>query len=304
MKVGIIIIVILVAVSFIIAVLLTKGSDFSGLRLPSGATKDVALIKVYGAIATEQEFSLFGAQGASSDELVKQIEKAATDDVDAVYIEINSPGGTVVASEEIANAIKKVEKPTVAFIREVGASGGYWVASATDFIIADPYSITGSIGVIGSYLEFAELLEHYNITYRPLTGGKYKDIGSPFKELTGEEQAILQQRIDIIHQGFISEIAENRKLPYEFVKNVSTGVFYLGVQAKEIGLVDQIGSKDDVEKYLKELLNATEINFIEYAKAPSFFDALAGVMSQSFFYMGKGLGQGLVETGNTGILAQ
>jgi len=300
-KVGIIILVILLIVSFLIAMMLTSTTNLERISLPmAGAVKkNVALIKIEGAITTEREFSFFAPAGAVSDEIIKQIEQAVEDDrIEAIYFEINSPGGTVVASEEIANAIKKIDKPTVAFIREIGASGGYWVASASNYIIADPYSITGSIGVLSTYLNFGDLLKRYNITYEDLKGGKYKDIGSPYRKMKDDERALLQQRIDMIHQAFINEIAKNRNLPYEQAKEISTGIFYLGIQAKDLGLVDQVGSKDEVEDYLKELLNATEINYVQYLKPPGFLEALTGVLSKGFFYMGKGIASGLVELEN------
>jgi len=304
-KVGLIVIIILLIVSFLVAMMLTS-TRLEGISLPAAGVvkKDVALIKIEGAITTEKEFSLFAPAGAVSDDIINQIEYAIEDkNVEAVYFQINSPGGTVVASEEIANAIKEIDKPTVAFIREIGASGGYWAASATDYIIADPLSITGSIGVTGSYLSFSDFLARYNITYEELKGGEYKEVGSPYKKLKDDEKALLQQRIDIIHQTFIREIAENRNLPYEYVKNISTGMFYLGVQAKDIGLIDNIGNKDDVEDYLKTLLNATEVNYVEYIKPPGFLEALAGVISKGFFYMGRGIASGLVELEKTKILA-
>jgi protease-4 len=296
-KVGIIIVVILVIISFIVALMLTSSMSLENISLPgASAKKNVALIKIEGAITTQQDFSLFAAPGAVSDQIVSQIEQANEDDsIEAIMFEINSPGGTVVASEEIANAVKKTEKPTVAFIRELGASGGYWVASAADHIIADPFSITGSIGVLSTYLNFADLLKRYNITYEELKGGKYKDIGSSFRRMRDDERALLQQRIDMIHQAFIAEVAQNRNFSYEYAKEISTGIFYLGSQAKELGLVDELGGKDDVDEYLKEMLNATEISYVQYIKPPGFLEALAGVMSKGFFYAGKGLAAGLVE---------
>ena len=192
--------------------------------------------------------------------------------------------------------IKKVDKPTVAFIREVGASGGYWVASACDYIIADPFSITGSIGVLSTSLNVADLLKRYNVTYEELKGGKYKDIGTPYREMREDERALLQQRIDMIHNAFISEIAKNRNMPYEKAVEVSTGIFYLGTQAKTLGLVDQVGNQDDVEEYLKHVLNATDIDYVQYLKPTGFLEQLAGVISEGFFYIGKGFASGLVES--------
>ena len=118
--------------------------------------------------------------------------------IKGVIFKINSPGGSVVGSKEIGNAIKKLGKPSVAVIREVGASGAYWVASSADVIIADELSITGSIGVISSYLQFSKIMEEYGITYERLVGGEHKDMGVPYKQLSKEEQIIMQKKINII----------------------------------------------------------------------------------------------------------
>ncbi|MBI3883795.1 MAG: signal peptide peptidase SppA [Sphingobacteriales bacterium] len=169
-----------------------------------------------------------------------------------MLFEINSPGGSAVASEEIANAVKKANKTTVAWIREIGTSGAYWVASSSGHIVANRVSITGSIGVIASYLEFPGLLEHYNITYQRLVSGKYKDIGSPFKEMTPEEKAIFQQNLDTIRDYFVSEVAKNREMSKKDVDKIANGVFYLGAQAKELGLIDELGGKDEAINYIEK----------------------------------------------------
>src|SRR3989338_8536572 len=128
---------------------------------------NVALIPIDGVIiGTEDSGFLFDGV-TSSPEAVEFIEKAEKNpSIKAIILEINSPGGSAVASEEIANAVKKVNKTTVAWVREAGASGAYWVASASDHIVASRMSVTGSIGVIASYLEFPGLLERYNVTYQ------------------------------------------------------------------------------------------------------------------------------------------
>src|SRR3989338_9125423 len=173
----------LMVLSFILAIFLSLfiEEDFENID------GNVAVIEIKGIILAEDADFLFD-DGASSTDIAKLIRKANENErIKAIIFEINSPGGSAVASDEIANEIKKVNKTTVAWIREVGASGGYWVASSTGHIIANRMSITGSIGVIGSYLEFAGLLDKYNVTYRRMALGKYKDMGSPFKEQTQEE---------------------------------------------------------------------------------------------------------------------
>jgi len=174
---------------------------------------NVALIDIDGIILGSKDSNFLFESVTSSPETIELIEKADKNpNIKAIILEINSPGGSAVASEEIANAVKKVNKTTVAWVREAGASGAYWVASASDHIVANRVSITGSIGVIASYLEFPGLLEDHNITYRRLVAGKYKDIGSPFKEMTPQENAIFQRNLDDIRDYFVSAVAENRNM--------------------------------------------------------------------------------------------
>ncbi|MBW3012070.1 signal peptide peptidase SppA [Candidatus Woesearchaeota archaeon] len=295
LKVGILIAAVLVIISFLITLMLT--SDYSsGLSLPSESTARVAVIDVSGPIETETSGSLFAEPAPNSEQIAGLIKDAnEDDDIDAVMININSPGGTIVASQEISDAVKELEKPSVAYIKELGASGGYWVASASDYIITDKYAITGSIGVIGSYLSFGGFLERYNVSYERLVGGKYKDIGTPFKDLTNEERAILQSKIDYLHSAFVQEVAVNRNMSYEYVQNLATGMFYLGQEAYDLGLVDELGNKETVEEYLKELLGVEEIRFISYNRQPSLLEAFTKLMSKSFFNVGLGISDGLLK---------
>ena len=160
---------------------------------------NVALIPIEGVI-TGSGGGSFGASTLSSKDIVSFIEAASeSNQVQVIVLEINSPGGSAVASDEIASAVKKSEKPVVAYIREVGASGGYWIASASDHIIANKMSITGSIGVISSYLEFSGLMEEYGIGYERLVAGSKKDIGTPFRKLQLDEKDLLQSKLDKIH---------------------------------------------------------------------------------------------------------
>ena len=175
----IIVLVVLFFFSMVIAGILSMmfGGEVSSL------TGNVAVIPIKGMIVTESSNSMFGQQMTSSGSTIKLIEKAENSpNIKAIVFEINSGGGSPVASDEIGSRIKKSDILTVGWIREAWASGAYWIASATDHIIANRMSITGSIGVVASYLEFSGTLERYNITYERLVGGKYKDIGSPYKK--------------------------------------------------------------------------------------------------------------------------
>lgn len=264
--------------------------------------ENTALIRIDGIISIDSGSSLFEENTASSSEIANYIEEAEKDDsIKAVLFVINSPGGSPVATKEIASAIKKITKPKVALIREVGASGGYWVASASDYIIADEMSITGSIGVISSYLEFSGLLNKYNISYQRLVSGKYKDLGDPFKKLSNDEYLILESKIKKIHNYFVKAVAENRNIPEEDVKKIATGEFYLGAEAFDLGLIDELGNKDTAINYLKKKANLAEVSFKEYKRQTSFLDLLANIIAKQSFFLGKGIGSSLIEEKNPGI---
>lgn len=252
---------------------------------------NVALIPIEGEITGSRDTGLsFGGAVAASPDIVEMIEKADKNpSIKAIIFEINSPGGSAVASEEIAEAVQKTNKTKVAWIREVGASGAYWIASSTDHIVANRASVTGSIGVIASYLEFPGFLERYNITYNRLVAGKYKDIGSPFKEMTSEERAVFQQTLDEMRDYFVSEVARNRHMSKKDVDKIANGLFYLGSQAKDYGLVDELGGKTEVISYIEKKENI-KAEIVEYKKPRGLLGLLSDAMSQSSFYVGKGIG--------------
>lgn len=279
-------------------------SLFVGVDVES-LSGNVALIPIEGVIVgTDDSEFLFESVTASPD-TIELIEKADKNpNIKAIILEINSPGGSAVASEEIANALKKTNKTSVAWIREVGTSGAYWVASSADYIVANRVSITGSIGVIASYLEFPGLLERYNVTYQRLVAGKYKDIGSPYREMTHEEREIFQKALDDIRDYFVSEVAKNRNLNKKDVDKIANGLFYLGAQAKELGLVDEIGSKDEVVRYI-EKEEGIKAELVEYKKEKTLLDILSEVFSRQSFFVGKGIGSSLFDkkvTSNINII--
>ncbi len=206
----------------------------------------IAVINVHGIISSSQDSGLFETVGASPERIREQIERAESDpSVKAIVFDINSPGGTIVASEAIAEAIKNAEKPTVAWLGEIAASGGYYVASATDYIVSDKGSMTGSIGVIFVFPQYDSLLDKIGVTMRVFKAGKYKDLGSPYRNMTEEEKEIVNEWVQSAYSDFIETIAENRNLSSEYVGSISEGKLYTGRQAVELGLADQIGTRQD-----------------------------------------------------------
>lgn len=261
---------------------------------------NVALIKINGEITTEENSFPLGNQIVSSSEIVSYLEEADKNpQVKAILIEINSPGGSPVASEEIATALKKIKKPKIALIRDIGTSGAYWVASAADEIIASPVSITGSIGVTGSYLQFSGLLQKYGVGYEEIKSGEYKEIGSPYRNLTNEERQILQDAIMQTHQYFVKNVAENRNMSLEDVENLATGQFFTGQDAKYYGLIDDLGGKDRAESILKEKLGTETITYLTYQQDQTFLDKFSQALSRQSFSVGEGIGNALLKQGSS-----
>ena len=262
---------------------------------------NVALIPIEGVISASEDSSSIFESTTSSTDTVELIEKANENpSIKAIILEINSPGGSAVASQEIADSVKKTNKTTVAWIREVGASGAYWIASSADHVVANRVSITGSIGVIASYLEFPGLLERYNVSYQRLVAGKYKDMGTPYRELTEEEKVIFQQALDTMRDYFVTEVAKNRNLNKKEVDKIANGLFYLGVQAKELGLVDELGGKDEAIRYIEEK-EKIKAEIVKYKKEKTLFDVLSKVLSSQSFSIGRGIGSSLFGKGMNSI---
>jgi protease-4 len=191
--------------------------------------------------------------------------------IDGVLFEVNSPGGTPVAAEDIAKQIQALELPTAVLIGDMGASGGYMVASAADRIFASAMSDVGSIGVTMSYVEESLKNKEEGLTYVPLTTGKFKDAGDPNKPLSEEERAYFQGQLDIVNNEFINMVAYNRNMTFDEVKKLADGSTLVGHKAVEAKLIDQVGNRDDVKQYFAEKLSkdVSEIEFCEYV-APLF----------------------------------
>lgn len=194
--------------------------------------KKIALIELTGPIK-------------SSRPIVSQLEEYGEDDsVPAIVLRINSPGGRVAASQEVYQQIKRVRhsgKRVVVSMGSVAASGGYYVACAADTIVANPGTITGSIGVIFQLPNAQELFKKIGIGFEVVKSGKHKDMGSPVRRVTEEERRLLQSVIDDAYDQFLDVIVKERGLSREAVLKLADGRIFTGRQAKEIGLVDVLG---------------------------------------------------------------
>lgn len=284
----------IIAVMLLIFVFL----GFLGIFLPEDIKQgNVAVIPIEGIISSGETSSF--VQSADSGSIVELIEEAdENNNIKAILLEINSPGGAPVATDEIAEAVETAKKPVFAVIREMGASGAFWIATSADYVFANRMSITGSIGVQASRLEFGEFLDEYNVTYRKLTAGKFKDTGTIWREMSQEEQAMYKAVLDKLHNEFIKAVAKNRKLDESFVRSLATGFVYLGSEAKELGLVDELGSKKDVLKHIEKQLNITA-EPVEYKEPRSFIEEIYGLTENGFYNVGQGIGSSIV--GREGI---
>lgn len=212
---------------------------------------NVSLRTLHGAVQTYA----FGGDETATDDLVwalKEDEHNAS--IDAVVLDIDSPGGLPVAGEEIAKQMEHMTKPTVALIRSSGTSAAYWAATGAGHIIASANSDIGSIGVIASLTDETEKNKREGVIYTDLTSGKYKDLGSPNHPLTKEERELFMRDINIIHENFVAQVARSRHMNIEKVKALADGSSRMGAQAKAEGLIDEVGGLYEVEAYLRNIL--------------------------------------------------
>ncbi|MEE9614390.1 MAG: signal peptide peptidase SppA [Thermodesulfobacteriota bacterium] len=190
------------------------------------------------------------------------------DDVKAVVLRIDSPGGGVGPSQEIHREVKRLKgsKKVVTSMGGLAASGGYYIASASDIIVANPGTITGSIGVIIEFINMEGLFEKIGLKGSVIKSGKYKDTGSPLRELTGEEEKLLQDVIDDVHRQFVEAVAEGRNLSLEEVRAIADGRILSGAQARELGLVDRLGGLEDAIAAGAELAGLEEKPPVIYSR--------------------------------------
>lgn len=232
----------------------------------------IAIIPIKGMVISEEAptspFPLLAMTKAiSSAEIIPLIENVKKNRrIKGLILEINSPGGRPFPCKEIAECIKSLGKPTVAWIKEYATSGGYWIASSCDSIVADRLSTLGSIGVASIRPDFSELMKKFGIDVETMTSGIYKTFGMPYKKSTPEEKELLKEELDTIYKNFIEEVTKNRKLSEEAVKEISTGKIYLGEEAKKLGLIDFLGGKNKAIELIMKKTGIEVYKSVDYAK--------------------------------------
>jgi protease-4 len=244
-----------------------------------GARK-IAVVNVQGEIVSGSE-GFLGSAEATSGNLISQLEQARTDGaVSAVVLRLNTPGGSVVASDEIAREIAKVRragKAVVASMDEVAASGGYFLAAGANSIVANPSTITGSIGVIMVLLNLEGAAGKLGVEPIVVKAGRLKDIGSPFRDMTPGERRIFQRLLDEAHGRFMNVVSRGRQMPMRRVRGLADGRILSGEQAREAGLVDRLGTFDDAVAEAKRLERLSDASVVEYERPFSFSDFFTGV---------------------------
>ncbi|NGZ11311.1 MAG: signal peptide peptidase SppA [Nitrospira sp. LK70] len=206
----------------------------------------IALIRVEGVILDSQ---------TTIEDLKRFSENPS---VKAIVIRIDSPGGGVVPSQEIYDAVKRVRsknnKAVIASMGSVAASGGYYIAAATDRIVANPGTLTGSIGVIMETANVEGLLQKIGVEGIVIKSGKYKDVGSPLRKMSADERGLLQAVMDDVHKQFIEAVAEGRSLEIRAAQALADGRIFTGRQAKEAKLVDELGDLEDAIQLAAEVV--------------------------------------------------
>jgi len=225
------------------------GLAFRGNKQAPKQGEKIAVIYVEGVIMGGRgQGNVFVEQGGT-DQIIKQLHEARDDrSVKAVVLRVNSPGGSAAASQEVGEEIKKLRstgKIVVTSMGDVAASGGYWLAACTDKIYANSTTMTGSIGVYVPYANWEELYKKIGIYQEKIKSGEHKDILSPERAMTSEERAIIQVMVDDIYNQFVLVVAEGRKMDIEQVRKLADGRIYTGNQAKQLGLVDELGNMYD-----------------------------------------------------------
>jgi protease-4 len=231
----------------------------------------VAIIEIYGTIS-------------GSNEVIRQLKKYSKDSsIPAIVLDIDSPGGAVVPSQEIYEEVlkaKKAGKKVVASLRSLGASGGYYVACSADTIVANPGTLTGSIGVIFEFPVVQELFKKIGVRFEVVKRGELKEVGTSFRPMTQEERDLLQSVIDDTYNQFVDAVKEGRGLEREKILELADGRVFTGRQARELGLVDELGDIEDAIKIAGKMGNIEGIpkTIKERPKKVGFFD----ILTQSF----------------------
>ena len=249
----------------------TGSRRYSEVTVEGSGTYKIAIIPIEGIIMDRSIQHLFYDRPSIVRSVTEQLDLAASDtSVKAVILEINSPGGGITATDTLHDKILKFKKETgkkiVVYMKDVAASGGYYVAACSDHIVAHPTSITGSIGVIMMLFNFEDLYDLLGISQNVIKSGALKDMGSSSRALTEEERGLFQEIITEMHNRFVDIVSQGRGMPREKVSALADGRIYTGQQALSNGLIDSIGYLDDAIEAGKEEAGLDKARIIRYRR--------------------------------------
>lgn len=263
-------------------------SGYSETVIEAGVGKEkIAVLSLDGVIQDTGATSIFTDSGYNHTFFMNQLAEIQEDDtVKGIVLKVNSPGGGVVESADIYDAIRQIqtirEIPVYVSMGGMAASGGYYVAAPADKIFVNPETITGSIGVIMESLNYAKLAEKHGIEFNTIKTGPYKDIMSGSREMTDEERAMLQEMINDSYERFVDIIVDGRNMTEAEVKKVADGRILNGRQAIEAGLADDYGKVDDVILAMQSEFELENATVFEY-KVNDSLTSLFGLKAKSIF---------------------
>jgi len=234
-----------------------------------------------GVVEVKGEIGGGGRGNVDAEDTLKVIKRFMDDgEMKAVVVRIDSPGGAVAPSQEIYDELRKLadKKIVVCSMGNLAASGGFYIAMACPHIIAEPGTLTGSIGVISMFPNLKGLADRFNVKMETIKSGKLKDSGSPFRDMTPEDRAYWQSLIDQVYGQFVAAVVEGRDLPEDQVRKIADGRVLTGQQAQELGLIDELGNFNDAVDVAKEKAGLTGEPKLVYPpeERTRFFEELLG----------------------------
>ena len=287
---------ILLLLSFVAAVFLVLGENFQSLIVKKTKKQQilnitehlsqpgVAVLNVYGPITITGAQSGFSVTGGS-DAIIKNLDKIKNDKkIKALVLRINSPGGTIASVQEIYAKLLQLKKRNIKIVVSMGdiaASGGYYIACAADKIMANPGTLTGSIGVIMESLDYSELFKKWGLRQNVIKSGKYKDIMAGHRKMTDAERKLLQNVIDDSYDQVLDVVALNRKIPKGKLRLIADGRIFDGRLAKKARLIDELGTYEDAIALAKRIAKLPK-NAPVYRNVSTPFDSFLGHFNAFF----------------------
>lgn len=240
------------------------------------STEKIVKLTVDGTIASGGSSGIFASEGYNHENFMEQLKAVQNDkSIKGIFLEVNSPGGGVYESAEIAKTLKDIRKerkiPMYVSMKNMAASGGYYISAQADKIFATDETVTGSIGVIMSGLNYSGLLEKLGVEDTTVKSGALKDMGSSTRPSTKEDQAVFQAYVDSAYNRFVKVVSEGRHKTEAEVKQIADGRIYDGAQARESGLVDEIAYPEDALKAMRKEQKLENAQLVEYTASSTGF---------------------------------